>query len=80
MYQYTEVIIIYGGVLSLFVEFSRTKNIKFVNIPIFGKKNRKIWEIEKLLEQHVGNLEKKLSDKNVTLILCGLSYRRVFSP
>ena len=30
---------IYGGVLSLFVNFSRRiKNIKFVNIPIFGKK------------------------------------------
>ena len=29
---------IYGGVLSLFVKFSKSKNIKFVNIPIFGKK------------------------------------------
>ena len=28
----------YGGVLSLFVKFSRTKNIKLVNIPIFRKK------------------------------------------
>ena len=26
---------IYGGVLSLFVKFSRSKNIKFVNIPTF---------------------------------------------
>ena len=31
---------IYGGVLSLFVIFSRTKNIKFVNIPIFGKQKK----------------------------------------
>ena len=40
---------IHGGVLSLFVKFSRTKNIKFVNIPIFGRKKnpRKIWKIEK---------------------------------
>ena len=30
----------YGGVLSLFVKFSRTKNIYFVNIPIFGKKQQ----------------------------------------
>ena len=29
---------IYGDVLSLLVNFSRTKNIKFGNIPIFGKK------------------------------------------
>ena len=29
---------IYGGVLSLFVKFSKSKNIKFVTIPIFGKK------------------------------------------
>ena len=34
----------YGGVLSLFVKFSRTKNIKFVNIPIFGKKNQENME------------------------------------
>ena len=34
---------VYGGVLSLlFVKFSGTKNIKFVNLPIFGKTNRKI--------------------------------------
>ena len=32
--------IIYGGVLSLFVQFSRTKNIMFVNIPIFGGKKQ----------------------------------------
>ena len=55
---------IYGGVLSLFVKFSRTKNIKFVNIPTFGKKNRKIWKIEKLLETNVEKLEKKLPNKN----------------
>ena len=55
---------IYGGVLSLFVKFSRTKNIELVNIPIFGKKSRKIWKIEKLREKNVENLEKKLFDKN----------------
>ena len=57
---------VYGGVLSLFVEFSRrTKNIEFVNIPIFrGKKPRKIWKIEKLRENNVEILEKKLPDKN----------------
>ena len=56
---------IYGGVLSLFVKFFRTKNIKFVNIPIFiWKKNRKIWKIEKLREKNVENLDKKLSDRN----------------
>ena len=33
---------IYGGVLSLFVKFSITKNIKFVKkIPIFGMKTGK---------------------------------------
>ena len=51
---------IYGGVLSLFMNFSRSKNIKFVNIPIFGKK-RKIWKIEKLREKNVEILEKKQS-------------------
>ena len=40
------------------MKFPRRKNIKFVNIPIFGKKNRKIWKIEKLLENNVENLEK----------------------
>ena len=29
---------IYGGVLSLFVKFSRSKKIKFVKFHIFGKK------------------------------------------
>ena len=42
---------IYGGVLSLFVKFSITKNIKFVKIPIFGMKNRKTWKTEKLREK-----------------------------
>ena len=49
----------YGGVLSLFVKFSGSKNIKFVNIPIFGKKTGKIWKIEKLREKHVEKLGKK---------------------
>ena len=47
------------------MKFSRTKNIKFVDIPIFGKKKQeKIWKIEKLREKKVENLGKKLSDKN----------------
>ena len=34
----------YGGVLSLFMKFSKTKNIKLVNIPIFYlEKNRRIY-------------------------------------
>ena len=42
MHQYTEAYNkIYGGVLSPFVKFSRTKNIKFVYIPIFGGKKKK---------------------------------------
>ena len=56
---------IYGGVPSLFVKFSRrSKNIKFVNTSIFGKKNRKIWKTEKLREKNVESMDKKLSDKN----------------
>ena len=31
---------------------------------LFGKKNRKIWKIEKLREKNVGNMDEKLSDKN----------------
>ena len=59
---------IYGGVLSLFVKLSRTKNIKFVNIPIYyGEKNRKIGRIEKLREKNVKKMGKKLSDKNEPL-------------
>ena len=54
---------IYGGVLSLFVNFSRTKNI---NIPILGKKNKKTWK-SKLREKNVEKLDKKLSDKNKPL-------------
>ena len=46
------------------MKFSRSKNIKFVNIPIVGKKNRKIWKIVTLREKYVEKLEKKLSDKN----------------
>ena len=54
-----------GGVLSLFVKFSRTKNIKFANIPIFGKKSRKIWEVEKIARKKSRKFGgKKLSDKN----------------
>ena len=63
MYQVS----IYGRVLSLFVKFSRSKNIKFVYIPIFGKKNRKIRKIEKLREKNVENLGKKNSPIRMTL-------------
>ena len=57
---------IYGGVLSLFMKFSRTKNIKFVNIPINGKKTGKYGsrKTEKLSEKNVKNLDKKLPDEN----------------
>ena len=37
---------IYGGLLSLFVKFSRSIKIKVIKLHIFGKKNRKIWKIE----------------------------------
>ena len=37
----------------------RSKNIKFVNIPILGEKNREIWKIEKLREKNVENLAGK---------------------
>ena len=57
----------YGGVLSLFVKFSLPKNIKYVNIPIFGKKNRSIRKIEKLREKNVEKLEKKSSPIRMTL-------------
>ena len=52
---------IYGGVLSRFVKFSRTKNYinKFVNIPIFGKK-QEIWKSEKLREKNVEIWKKDL--------------------
>ena len=51
------------------MKFPRTKkNIKFVNIPMFGKKIRKIWKIEKLREKNVENLAKKSSDKNDPLL------------
>ena len=50
------------------MKFSRTKNIKLVNIPtFFGKKKtwKITWKIEKLREKNVELfLGKKLSDKN----------------
>ena len=49
----------YGGVLSLFVKFSRSKEIKFVKFHTFGKKTSKIWKIEKLREKNVEKLGKK---------------------
>ena len=40
-----------GGVLSLFVKFSKTKKIGKVKFHIFGGKIRKIWQNEKLREK-----------------------------
>ena len=46
----------------------RSKNIKFVNIPILGtNKTRKIWKIEKLRETDAEKLEKKSSPIRMTL-------------
>ena len=45
---------IYGGVLSLFVKFSRSKNFKFVKFHILEEKIRKMWKIEKLGEKISG--------------------------
>ena len=56
---------IFGGVLSLFVKFSRSKKIKFVKVLTYlGNKIKKIWKIEKLREKKVEIMGKKLSDKN----------------
>ena len=44
---------VYGGFLSLFVNFPRSKTIKFVKFHIFGKKNQEIWKSEKLREKDV---------------------------
>ena len=54
--------IIYGGVLSLFVKFSRRskKTSSFNFTHLFVKKNRKIWKIEKLREKNV----EKMAGKN----------------
>ena len=46
MYRY------YGGVLSLFVNLSRSRRIKFVKLHVFGNKIRKIWTIENLRENN----------------------------
>ena len=53
---------IYGGVLSLFVKLSRSKNIEFVKFHtyILEKKIRKIWKNENLREKNVKKLEKAL--------------------
>ena len=41
------------------VKFSRSKNINFVNIPIFiWKKNRNYGRLENMREKNVDNLEK----------------------
>ena len=56
---------IYGGVLPLFVKFSRPKNIKFVNIPIFGKKKSgKYGRLKNCAKKLSKFWKKKLSDKN----------------
>ena len=49
------------------MKLSRSRNIKFVNISIFGKKNRNIWKFEKLRETNFENLVKKLSDKGISI-------------
>ena len=49
---------IHGGVLSLFVKFSRTKNTKFVNIPIFGKKTGKYGRLKNCAKKTSKNWEK----------------------
>ena len=59
---------IYGGVLSLFVRFSkRSRNIKFVNIPIFGKKKQENREDWKIARQKCRKFEKKSSPIRITL-------------
>ena len=56
---------IYGGVLSLFVIFYRSKNIKFVKFHIFGKsKPGKYGKLKNCAKQNVEIIGKKLSDKN----------------
>ena len=59
----------YGGVLPLFVKFSRSKKIEFVkfHIPgyfVFGKKNQENMEDWKIARNKCGNYGKKLSEKN----------------
>ena len=50
---------IYGGVLSLLVKFSRSKNIKFVNFPIFEKKKQKNMEDWKVARKNCRQFGKK---------------------
>ena len=59
---------IYGGVLSLFVKISRSKNFKFVNIPIFGKKTGKYGRLKNCAKKMSKNWEKS-SPIRMTLIL-----------
>ena len=49
----------YGGVLSLFVKFSMTKNIKFVK-----KKQENMEDLKNCAKKNVENWKKKPSDKN----------------
>ena len=68
---------IYGGALSLFVKFSRTKKIVFVKFHVIVK-IRKIWKIEKLREPNGKNEGKKRSSKNDTkAVVFGLAHHRL---
>ena len=70
---------IYGGVLSLYVEiFSSNKN-KYVKFHVFGKKNRKIWEIEKLREKNMEIMGEKLSDNKDPYMLVPGVFLRVYA-
>ena len=60
---------IYGGVLSLFVKFSRSKNIKFVTIPIFGKKTPGKYGRLKNCAKKMSKICKKSSPIRMTLIV-----------
>ena len=52
-----EIRIKYGGVLSLFVKFSRSKKIRFLNFHIFKKKGKSA-KIKKLREKNMENMGK----------------------
>ena len=57
----------YGGVLSLFVKFSRAKIIKFVvnhSHNIWEKNPGKYGRLKNCTKKKVEKLEKRLSDKN----------------
>ena len=71
MYQNTEVFCHYW----IFVKFSRTKNIKFVNIPIFGKKIQKNMEDWKIAREKCRKHGKKSSP--IRMIFYASVYRYI---